>query len=183
LVLVWLFLQLPAASAAPTWQLAGSARGIVLPVYAHDKPDAVATIRIDEARSSPARRFFFRIGLIPELSLSGLNLTIRDPSALQQVLRELLSFARPDADARSVAIKGFSIEVSGEPSLSVSAASAQLTPQGDLVLKDVLFEEDETRIYARSGTLLATGLDSGTLRLDDGGLPRSKNLGKRLGPL
>lgn len=153
------------------------AKGLAIPIYARDRPDAVAVVRISRFSHDFQRRGFFRIGVLPMLVADGLTVELRDSRSVADAMRGAKAVFDPLLRKGMVELRQVEFVFPPECRQRLEARRVRFGPQGQWELLDgVILQVSTNRWHASTAHLQVTGEKAGQLTISTPDKTASFNL-------
>jgi hypothetical protein len=150
----------------------------VMAVYRHDSTEVAAFVRANRIYWDYQRRGFFRIGVLPAVVMQGLNIEVRDPAQIAQVLTNAATLFRVKPGVKNaVEAKGFSLSFESKSRGHLQAKWATLAAGNEWLLEDGTVQCPATGVAGFDRALLTVaGPGAGTLSCQTTNGPLTLNL-------
>jgi hypothetical protein len=153
------------------------ARGVILPTFVAELPQAVAVTRVAFVEKDYYRRGFLQFGMLPITVGREVVMEVLRSEALAAALADIQGWEKAPGRGRAVELRGFSLRVllaGGQRELT--AGRVRFGEQGQVVLAEgVVWQEAAGAVWnAEEAVLQTTGPDTGwlVLRTESGPVKR-----------
>jgi hypothetical protein len=144
-----------------------------MPLYGMDKGKPAALLHVGKASIGAQRQGFFRIGILPQLVLTGVEIEFKSQPPDARALGYLAMAFGLLATTQAAELHDIAIVVCGQPVLV--ASRGELAPDATMRLSKVVLHGHDAHSL-NTATLCTTGKKSGEITYDMDGVPHTENL-------